>query len=843
MDPAVDLLLTDAHRANSGGHPAEARRLLERALALTDHPEPDHAELVVRARAMVSLAVPVFHTEGLAAALATLDAAVVLAGSLHESSMADLAAIQRGGLLARSGRWAEAVEALEPVTSEGPHIGPREVAVAALNRGLVRQYLGQFDQSATELALARDLAERADVHDVRSMAVHNLGCLALLRGDVPSAIRLMTEAGGAAAGTSSSSTRLDLGRAHIEGGLVDDAVQLLRSALRVAISEGLPHTRGEILVELARCAILSGDDDEAVRRAREASAIFAEHNAPNWQHLSDVIAAEASLASGDAGVEVRSQIATLEDVDTESPALRESIALLGAEAALLVGDIARAEARLADARRHRSVLLSSRLHGDLVDASVGHACGSAHRRTRALRRASDRIVRESTRYSGLDSRTALALHGRRLAELDLGTAVETGRASAVFSATERWRAISSRVADLRPSPDETLQHLATELRHVRRQLEEAAPGGADELGAHAQRLEQALRRRERELSTEDEEAGRTSGLAPAAYADVRKRLVDARAGCVAFFVHDDRLHALTTGRGGGRIVPLCPAAEAIELCQRIRADLRAAALTADQALRSVIDVSFRADVARLDSLLAPGLALPDERLVVVPSVALPSVPWRLLPCTEGRPVTVAPSATTWGMPFAPRHDRTVVSVAGPGLAGAAAEATAVAALWPGATVLSGPDASVDAFTRALRDATVAHVAAHGTHHDQSPLFSSVRLADGPVFAHEFQRAGVGAQHVVLSSCDVGRAHVRPGDEALGLTASLLDCGVRSVVAAVAPVRDEHAGAVMTAYHRLLASGVDGAAALELASRGIPDGRLFCTYGADWSVDGTGAVLS
>ena len=42
---------------------------------------------------------------------------------------------------------------------------------------------------------------------------------------------------------------------------------------------------------------------------------------------------------------------------------------------------------------------------------------------------------------------------------------------------------------------------------------------------------------------------------------------------------------------------------------------------------------------------------------------------------------------------------------------------------------------------------------------------------------------------MLSSCEVGRTHVRAGDEALGLTASLLGAGC-GVVAAVGPVGDE-----------------------------------------------------
>ena len=176
----------------------------------------------------------------------------------------------------------------------------------------------------------------------------------------------------------------------------------------------------------------------------------------------------------------------------------------------------------------------------------------------------------------------------------------------------------------------------------------------------------------------------------------------------------------------------------------------------------------------------------------------------------------------------------MTAIAGPAVARAGAEAAATAQAWRGGTTYTGHAATVARLTDLLRDCDIVHIAAHGTHHDESPLFSSVHLDDGPAFAYEFQRIGVGARHVVLSSCSVGQSQFRTGDEALGLTASLLACGVRNVVAAVAPVRDESAVALMTAYHRELAQGLDVATALEVASEGVPDARLFAAYGADWS---------
>jgi CHAT domain-containing protein len=74
------------------------------------------------------------------------------------------------------------------------------------------------------------------------------------------------------------------------------------------------------------------------------------------------------------------------------------------------------------------------------------------------------------------------------------------------------------------------------------------------------------------------------------------------------------------------------------------------------------------------------------------------------------------------------------------------------------------------------------VAAHGVHQPENPLFSSIRMVDGPVFAHELEQAARAPEHVVLSACEVGLATIRPGDEPLGLASVLLHLGTRSVVA-------------------------------------------------------------
>ena len=177
-----------------------------------------------------------------------------------------------------------------------------------------------------------------------------------------------------------------------------------------------------------------------------------------------------------------------------------------------------------------------------------------------------------------------------------------------------------------------------------------------------------------------------------------------------------------------------------------------------------------------------------------------------------------------------------MAIAGPDLEHADAEVRAIGAMWAG-TVVQSADATRAAVVAGLVGKDLIHIAAHGQHHYQSPLFSTLRLADGAAFAHELPDAGVSASHVVLSACEVGRATIRAGDESLGLSAVLLSMGVQTVVAAVSRIPDDVAAAAMTAYHRRLATGIDSATALAEATADLPRiARAFTCLGADWQAE-------
>src|SRR5207253_9725347 len=91
---------------------------------------------------------------------------------------------------------------------------------------------------------------------------------------------------------------------------------------------------------------------------------------------------------------------------------------------------------------------------------------------------------------------------------------------------------------------------------------------------------------------------------------------------------------------------------------------------------------------------------------------------------------------------------------------------------------------------AMERAELVHVAADGHFRADSPQFSSLLLADGPLTVYDIECVQRVPRTVVLSSCDAAPVEVRAGDELLGVAAALLGLGVRTVVAPVFSVPDD-----------------------------------------------------
>lgn len=717
-----------------------------------------------------------------------------------------------------------------------------DVCKMLVNRGTLR--LEQLDLAGArrdfERCMARAQGDPA-LEMFGAMARHNLGYVEFVGGNLPAALRLMDEALRWVDQTTVATSLLDRARVLIEAGLTDAADATLREAAEQFRQGRAWASLAETELAGAQLALLTGHFDLVRRLAGAARTRFRRRGNVPWRRRAELVLLAGDLGAGrPPGLLVRPalRLAGEFDVDGLTP-YATTARLIGCEALLAAGRLAEAESVLATtAPPRRTDLVELRLQRRTVTAQLARAAGDPDSAARHVRRGLDELVRYQAQFGSVDLQTASALHGRRLAALDLDLALEQGRPADVFAALERGRASSRRLVPVTPPAGASASSLV-ELRQLTATLHEvgADPGRRDEAQAVRQRVHR-VQEQLRGLSWE------SVGLGPphssATLAKVRERLATCGRQLVMLGRHADELVAVVLGAGRPRLVRLPGGTSAGALARTVRADLDVVARSrVPERLLVSATASATHKLAALDHLLLEPLGLSDLPLVVVPTADLSTLPWSCLPSLVARPVEVAPTAGAWwqragvergfGDENEPLPAR-VVALVGPEVPAAADEVAQVAATWPGARVFEGPEATRRAFAEQGPTATIAHLAAHGHHVAQNPLFSSLDLADGPLFAYELAAAQVPA-HVVLSACELGQATVRPGEESLGLTSVLLQLGARCVVSGVAEVADDLAAEVMVGYHRRLAAGSDSAVALADATAATHRPVPFVCFGA------------
>ncbi|WP_157551269.1 CHAT domain-containing protein, partial [Nocardioides jensenii] len=431
-------------------------------------------------------------------------------------------------------------------------------------------------------------------------------------------------------------------------------------------------------------------------------------------------------------------------------------------------------------------------------------------------------------FGSLDLQTAVVGQGRRLAVLGLRLAVDSGDPAVLYEWSERGRMLASRILPVRPPVDDQTAADLSELRQLQ--------AGGDDVLVPRPRRESELRRRVRERAWHNPGSGEVTEPAP--LADVRRELGTDTA-LVAWVISGDRIVALVVTDAGETVHELGSYARVRELLGGLLPDLDVAASQLPDSLADVVRRGLLARLASMAELLVKPLVddIGDRRVVATPSGGLAGTPWSLLPGLVGRSVTVSGSATAWLSARQPplALDR-VGFVAGPRVPRAVEEVTAAAKGWPSAEVLTGDAATAAEVTALAGRVDVLHVAAHGRHSAENPLFSGLELADGPWFGYDIDALTAVPQVVLLSACEVGRSSVRFGDELIGMTAAWLHAGVRCVIASPTAVADAAAHDVLTRLHEGLAGGSSPAAALAAAieagtTTGAP--APFVCFGAGW----------
>jgi tetratricopeptide (TPR) repeat protein len=790
--------------------PEEAVRALRRAVRTADG-----AGLIEqRRRAQASLALALSFAGRSRRALAVLDTATATASGLELAQLR----VQRGAVLHMLGQpagSASSVHAALPVLRR--HGDLLWQARARMTLGLAQVELGRFPSAATNFATAERLFAALGQHADAAGNRHNRGWCAALVGDVPTALDHYEAAEQQfdALGMEVPDLQLDRARLLLSAGLVSRAAELIRDLLDHSDLAG-NATWADALLALGEATLAAGNTAEAAEAALRAETVLRRQQRPGRAALARHAALRARWLGGERSDELLNATAATAALLQDSGLL-----LPAAEARVMTGRAAlgRGQHRLgltclrlvaADRRRgaprHRSL-------GWLAEALLRQHAGDDAGALRALR-AGLRILdayQASLGATELRALTAaqaadLVLVGRRLA-------VRSGRPVQVLRWTEQGRASGLRLPRARPPSD---PRLAAALAGLRR-LAQAAPSPTNE--REQARLRAEVRQRVLRTGGDDGPGTRlpTVGeLAAALGGRVLVSVVEVDGTCWAVSIQRSRarLHCLPppeTIRG---------AAEALRRClRRLVTPGRPAPLMASAA------EAYQAAAAELhDLLIAPlGRRGDGPEVVLAPLPDLCALPWAALPGLASRPVTITPSVALW---FAgqrpPTRPRRVVLVAGTGLRHVDREISRIAAAYPAAAVFPSAAARVPDVLAALDGADIAHIAAHADITLDNPLFSAVRLADGPMMAYDLQRLSRPPAVVVLSACDSAASAVA-GEEMLGLATALLGIGTRTVVGCVAPLADDLAPDLVLELHRGLGRGHPPRTALALAQAEIGSG--------------------
>jgi len=752
--------------------------------------------------------------------------------------------VQRGYLLMRAWRGNEAVKTLDEAVAllDGNPAETENLAAALLNRSFAHLNAARVGQARADLTWCRRVATDEGYPMIAAKTLHNLGYCELLTGDIPAALRLFEAAATAYQVTAPGNLPVlatDKARALLAVGLARDAVDELDAAMTSFRRQRLDYDLAD--AELAR--------SEAARATGELAA------ASRW-------AAAAERRFRRRGNEARADLAALTRLRAQPiPASRrtripaEAMLLAGrlrgrglardadvaeltaARALAAAGCLAEARQRISGVRRRgTTVSLDVSLLRRLARAELAEREGRSGAALAELRAGLARVQAQRDRLGSIDLRTGTAALGVDLAAAGLRLALQRGSPPMVFAWLELSRAQAFRVRPVRPPADPEAAAILAELRQLSLVLREAELAGSRDPGMVSRQAELQREIREHEWKAD----GLGEATPRASLSQVSVALAVSGQTLVGIVGRPGEMAAVVAGREPARLIRLGDFETAAEAARRLNADLDTlAGRLLPARLEAVIRESIRHQAATLTAEIIAPLrgALGDGGIVFVPAGPLAGIPWGLLSELRGRPVTVCPSASSWLAAWRkgqtttdPAPDRPPLLLAGPDLEHAAREVTEIARLYRGCRPLLKQQATVGAALQALDGARLAHLAAHGHHDQENFLFSRVDLADGPLMAYDIQQLTTAPRHVVLSSCDVGRTVVRPGEEILGFTAALLYIGTETVTASVTRVGDDDAVGTMTAYHRLLAAGTRPAEALAAATAGDPFSPFVC-FGA------------
>ena len=739
-------------------------------------------------------------------------------------------AIATGLLEDKAGNFATAASAFRSALAELGDDRP-ELRVKALNNlalNLVR--FGHHEEAERLLAEALDLAATFS-KAFAGFVTESQAIVAVAGGRPVDALRRYERAEDLLTAVGAQLVDLYLGKARalLTVRLLDEAAEAAERAVRqVDGLAGGSLMLAEALLPQAQIALARNRLDEAATIAARAESLFRNQRRSGWRVTAALLKLSAQTRAGPTAampVQLDRIERTMREIGNMPGAIES--AMLQGEVSAALGQPRRAMAafaRAAQAGARGPALL--RIQGRRAAARHAELGGDVRRLALQCRLGLDELAAYRATIASTELRARAAGHGSALAEIGLRAALRSGRPEQIWSWLERARSvIYVRHAE---RPDAQLRPLLAELRALKSWFDELPP----DAGAERTRLLRTVAALEDRIRTASWTRRGPAG-APAAPGVKSWHAPSVRAlralrgdlgdrALLQYGVRDGQMVAVAVTRERITFAELGGLDKAIGSGQQLAFALRRLCRPRSRSAAAAAFDSAQDELRRLSAMLLAPLepAFADAGEVIVSPVgALIGVPWSALSQLADRSVRIVPSAMAWwqGRGQEPASDR-VVLVAGPGLESPDDEINQISRRYRTAVRLSGHAATTETVQQHASGAKVVHIASHGRLRADSPTFSSLELADGPLTVHDLECLEAPAHHWVLAACDLGHPGALAGPALEGVLATLLSSGAGAVIAAVVSVPDLSTRDLMVALHDCLAAGVPMPESLRRARR-------------------------
>lgn len=830
------------------GRMNEALQSLDHARMLLNGAGEAHEAARCLLPRMVALVMLGRHEEALADGSAARQAFI----EMSDTVAAGKADLNLGSMLLRLDRHRAAADVYrEAAVLFAQARDPLHSVMADIGLASACSGLFDFEEALRLYERASHRVQARGLHSLQGVIDTNRGRLELLLGrHTPALARLnaaLREAESHGLPQDMAEARRDLADAYLTLNLLPEAVALYDQTLEICQRTDAPVEAAWAQVQRAQAVVQMGEPAAALEDLRQARSAFAAADHAVGVAVADLRSAAARLGLGQTReAHAEAAAATAVFAAHEVQAWRWEARWVEAAALQALGRLDDAQAAFEDILQAGSVRVEVHTAARTGLAFVLRALGQteaarAHFEDAILATEQQRAALPADEFRtayGADKQApyealielALDEAPRPDTAMRLLQAIEQARSPALLAALrrrdhagtgdpqlrERWQWLQAQWQQAVAQDDRTrsaaLQSRITALEHdwleqVRRRQATASPPSEDSGGPtpiiEAQALPQVM----------------PEGTALVAYAIVGQRLV----ACVVTSRGLRHTEASASGL-----------AERIEQLRFQIDTLRHRHPALQQHAARVAD-RCRAHLRVLhDQVWSPVQPLLEgcSRVVIVPHRTLHYLPFAALhdgQChlLERLEITLAPSVGLWaGGPRpaeVPVRHLAAFGVGGAALPHVRQEVLDVAATFTAdarrsARVHLEEEATYPALRAALADADVLHLACHGQFRADSPYFSALHLADGPVTVRDAAELPLQARLVVLSACETSLSKVAPGDELLGLLRGFLMAGARQVLATQWTVDDASTRALMADFYRGWLRGLEPAAALRAAQR-------------------------